>query len=91
MSGMDVEKIMRLIDFKHHVQDKLCSIYNENESEVIFYELIENFLGISKIKYLVDKEHLILDSEILILNQKINQLELNEPLQYVIGNKKYLE
>ena len=46
MPGMDVEKIMRLIDFKHHVQDKLCSIYNENESEVIFYELIENFLGI---------------------------------------------
>jgi release factor glutamine methyltransferase len=33
-------------------------------------------------------EHLILDSEILILNQKINQLKSNEPLQYVIGNKK---
>ena len=88
MPGMDVEKIMRLIDFKHHVQDKLCSIYNESESEVIFYELIENFLGITKIKYIVDKEHLISNSEILILNQKINQLELNEPLQYVIGNKK---
>ena len=88
MPGMDVKKIMRLIDFKHHVQDKLCSIYNENESEVIFYELIENFLGITKIKYIVDKEHLISNSEILILNQKINQLELNEPLQYVIGNKK---
>ena len=88
MYGMDVEKIMRLIDFKHHVQDKLHSIYNQNECEVIFYELIENFLGISKINYLVDKEHLILDSEILIMNQKINQLKLNEPLQYVIGNKK---
>ncbi len=88
MSVMDVEKIMRLIDFKHHVQDKLCTIYNKNESEVIFYELIENFLGISKINYLVDKEHVMLDSEILILNQKINQLKLNEPLQYVIGNKK---
>ncbi|MAR62669.1 MAG: protein-(glutamine-N5) methyltransferase, release factor-specific, partial [Flavobacteriaceae bacterium] len=85
---MDVEKIMRLIDFKHNVKEKLCSIYNENESEVIFYELIESFLGISKIKYLIDKDHRILDSEILILNQKINQLELNEPLQYVIGNKK---
>jgi release factor glutamine methyltransferase len=79
---------MRLIDFKHHVQDKLYSIYNQNECDVIFYELIENFLGISKINYLVDMEHLILDSEILILNQKINQLKSNEPLQYVIGNKK---
>lgn len=88
MYGMDVEKIMRLIDFKHHVQDKLYSIYNQNECDVIFYELIENFLGISKINYLVDMEHLILDSEILILNQKINQLKSNEPLQYVIGNKK---
>ncbi len=88
MSGMDVEKIMRLIDFKQHVQDKLCTTYNKNESEVIFFELIENFLGISKINYLVDKEHVMLDSEILILNQKINQLKLNEPLQYVIGNKK---
>ena len=88
MSGMDVEKIMRLIDFKKHVQDKLCTTYNKNESEVIFFELIENFLGISKINYLVDKEHVMLDSEILILNQKINQLKLNEPLQYVIGNKK---
>jgi release factor glutamine methyltransferase len=85
---MDVKKIMRLIDFKHHVQDKLYSIYNQNECDVIFYELIENFLGISKINYLVDMEHLILDSEILILNQKINQLKSNEPLQYVIGNKK---
>tara|TARA_B100000242_G_scaffold294177_2_gene275286 strand:- start:918 stop:1775 length:858 start_codon:yes stop_codon:yes gene_type:complete len=85
---MDVEKIMRLIDFKQHVQDKLCTTYNKNESEVIFFELIENFLGISKINYLVDKEHVMLDSEILILNQKINQLKLNEPLQYVIGNKK---
>jgi release factor glutamine methyltransferase len=88
MYGMDVKKIMRLIDFKHHVQDKLYSIYNQNECDVIFYELIENFLGISKINYLVDMEHLILDSEILILNQKINQLKSNEPLQYVIGNKK---
>ena len=88
MSGMDVEKIMRLIDFKKHVQDKLCTTYNKNESEVIFFELIENFLGISKINYLVDKEHVMLDSEILILNQKINQLKLHEPLQYVIGNKK---
>lgn len=88
MYSMDVEKIMRLIDFKHHVQDKLYSIYNQNECDVIFYELIENFLGISKINYLVDMEHLILDSEILILNQKINQLKSNEPLQYVIGNKK---
>ena len=88
MYGMDVEKIMRLIDFKHHVQDKLYSIYNQNECDIIFYELIENFLGISKINYLVDMEHLILDSEILILNQKINQLKSNEPLQYVIGNKK---
>jgi release factor glutamine methyltransferase len=88
MYGMDVKKIMRLIDFKHHVQDKLYSIYNQNECDIIFYELIENFLGISKINYLVDMEHLILDSEILILNQKINQLKSNEPLQYVIGNKK---
>jgi release factor glutamine methyltransferase len=88
MYGMDVEKIMRLIDFKLHVQDKLYSIYNQNECDIIFYELIENFLGISKINYLVDMEHLILDSEILILNQKINQLKSNEPLQYVIGNKK---
>ena len=79
MPGMGVEKIMRLIDFKHHVQDKLCFVYNENEAEVIFYELIENFLSITKINYIVDKEHLISDSEILILNQKINQLELNKP------------
>ena len=46
MSGMDVEKIMRLIDFKHNVKEKLCSIYNENESEVIFYELIESLVDI---------------------------------------------
>ena len=46
MYGMDVEKIMRLIDFKHHVQEKLHSIYNQNECEVIFYELIENLYAI---------------------------------------------
>ena len=46
------------------------SLYNDDEIQVIFFELIENFLKISKIEYLTKCDEIILDNDINILKIK---------------------
>ena len=82
---------MTLTSFKLLLKKELFSLYNDDEIQVIFYELIENFLKISKIECLTKHDKIILDNDINILKNKIIDLKANKPLQYVVGKKKIFD
>ena len=79
---------MTLSAFKIFLKKELCFLYNDDEIQIIFFELIDSFLKISKIKYITDYNKVLLDRDIITLNNKINQLKDNMPIQYVVGKKK---
>tara|TARA_B100001063_G_scaffold39307_1_gene33023 strand:- start:2221 stop:3060 length:840 start_codon:yes stop_codon:yes gene_type:complete len=79
---------MTLSAFKIFLKKELCFLYNDDEIQIIFFELIDSFLKISKIKYITDYNKVLLDRDIISLNNKINQLKDNMPIQYVVGKKK---
>lgn len=87
----DFKKNMTLTCFKLLLKKELFSLYNDDEIQVIFFELIENFLKISKIEYLTKHDEIILDNDINILKNKIIDLKANKPLQYVVGKKKIFD
>ena len=87
----DSKKNMTLTCFKLLLKKELFSLYNDDEIQVIFFELIENFLKISKIEYLTKCDEIILDNDINILKNKIIDLKANKPLQYVVGKKKIFD
>ena len=82
---------MTLSAFKIVLKKELCFLYNDDEIQIIFFELIESFLKISKIKYITDYNKVLLDHDIITLNNKINQLKDNMPIQYVVGKKKIFD
>ena len=87
----DIKKNMTLRSFKRLLKKELLSLYNDDEIQFIFFELIENFLRISKIDYITEHDKIILDSDVNILKNKIIDLKANKPIHYITGKKKIFD
>tara|TARA_A100001011_G_scaffold399718_1_gene509794 strand:+ start:4656 stop:5498 length:843 start_codon:yes stop_codon:yes gene_type:complete len=76
---------MKLIEFKKHFFDILSNNYDAGELSTIFYLFINHFLNISKIDFLTETEYKINQENLSLFNKKLNELNNDRPIQYVIG------
>lgn len=77
-----------LRDLLPYFKRKLKSIYDENETENIFFLICDYTFGLSKIQVLHDDKRLT-ESELLFFRDCVNRLSKNEPVQYILGETEF--
>ena len=85
MPCVDDQDPMKLIEFKKYFFNKLSKNYDSGELNTIFYLFIDHFLNISKIDFLINTEYKIDQENLSLFNKKLNELNNDRPIQYVIG------
>ena len=76
---------MTLKALYHFFSDKLSSIYNADESAIISNWIFESIAGVSSRDMIIDPEKELNNDVSELLQDKLNELLLHKPVQYVIG------
>ena len=88
---MDVKKnIMTLIEYRNQFFQTLDSKIDKKELEEFFFWLIEHYCGVNRLKYILDQNYLVCDSQKSNLLMAIQLLEKNMPIQYVVGESEFM-
>ena len=69
----------------NQIVNKLVQIYNENEARQLTKMLLEDVIGISFEKIMIDEEITLDESDKNLLDEKIDLLMKYHPIQYVLG------
>lgn len=73
----------KLHSIKKQFLHELHSLYDERETENIFYFLCEDFLYVKRNEYFTKKDLRLSESEILLFNNALKELKKNKPVQYI--------
>jgi len=65
--------------------EKLAVIYGEKEARNLFYWVLEEAFGISRINYAMNKHISLLDKEYKELQKILQNLEKEQPIQYIFN------
>lgn len=80
---------MTLKEFKLKLSQVLEEVYPETEISSFFFMILEDYLKISKTKYLTEPDLRIEESKVQKLNNVISRLKKEEPIQYIIGKTEF--
>lgn len=72
-------------------QQKIQSIYSENESKSILYLLIEHLFGMSRLDIWMNPEKRLSESEIIQIYDAVQQLKQNIPIQHIINSASFCD
>lgn len=75
-----------LQDIKKESVARLSGVYPVLEAESMVNLLIRHYLGMTRTDQQLNKEHRILESEMLLFQKAMKRLLAREPLQYVLGS-----
>lgn len=80
---------MILKNFKELLKSSLESIYPETETDSFFFLLIDEYLDLQRIDFTLNPDFLITKSKLQILNNALEKLKNEEPIQYIIGKTEF--
>lgn len=80
---------MLLIEFKKLFTNKLSSTYPKTEIDAFFFLLIEEQLGLQRIDTVLKPDFLIPEKELHFLNDALQRLKKEEPIQYILGKTEF--
>ena len=80
---------MLLIEFKKLFTNKLSSTYPKTEIDAFFFLLIEEQLGLQRIDTVLKPDFLIPEKELPFLNNALQRLKKEEPIQYILGKTEF--
>ncbi len=80
---------MLLSQFKINFIDKLKGEYSETEISSFFYILVEEFLGMTRLKLALNPNFELNKSQRKLFEQALERLLHHEPVQYIIGKKEF--
>ncbi|MDD7914470.1 peptide chain release factor N(5)-glutamine methyltransferase [Polaribacter ponticola] len=80
---------MILKNFKELLKCSLESIYPETETDSFFFLLIDEYLDLQRIDFTLNPDFLITKSKLQILNNALEKLKNEEPIQYIIGKTEF--
>ena len=72
-------------DIRRYFRDHLAALYSQNEIDSILFILLEEYTNYTRAKLLADPELTINESELLKIHHSLKELQLNKPVQYIIG------
>jgi release factor glutamine methyltransferase len=72
-----------------HYIAKIKTIYPQKEAESVVWLLIEHFFDVNRLKYALDQNLRLNESELLILHNACKKILQHIPVQYVIGKTDF--
>lgn len=80
---------MTIQEFKNYCFEKLETIYPKTEIQSFFFLLVDEYLQFSKTDVLLKPNFVIEDEKIDILQNAVNRLKKEEPIQYILGKTEF--
>ncbi|MEN8836384.1 MAG: HemK/PrmC family methyltransferase, partial [Polaribacter sp.] len=80
---------MTLKEYRSFFTESLLTIYPKTEIETFLYLLIEEYLGLNRIEFVIQPNYEIKEEEIQLLNKGLERLKKEEPIQYIIGHTEF--
>lgn len=80
---------MVILEFKSYFSSELSDIYPKTEIDTFFFLLIDEYLGLQRIDTILKPDFNIDDEKLSILNNVIERLKKEEPIQYIIGKTEF--
>lgn len=81
---------MLLNEFRQHFYDQLIPLYGREETQTFFYELAAFYLSIKKHELVFNLDVLLTTSQQQHLDQALQRLIQQEPIQYIIGFSEFM-
>ncbi|MCD4730020.1 MAG: peptide chain release factor N(5)-glutamine methyltransferase [Bacteroidales bacterium] len=76
-------------DIRSYYSQKLFKFYDERETEIFIFMLIEEYSGISKLDIFINPEQTINESELLKIHFAVKDLMNYKPIQYILGKTEF--
>ncbi len=80
---------MTIETLKIHFTEKLDGIYPSEEVESFFFLLVENFLKLSKVDTVLQKQDEVSEAIQKQFKSVIKRLQTHEPIQYILGSTEF--
>lgn len=80
---------MTLKEYRSFFTESLLTIYPKTEIEAFLYLLIEEYLGLNRIEFVLEPNYEIKEEKIQLLNKGLERLKKEEPIQYIIGHTEF--
>lgn len=81
----------KLSDLVVYYTKLMLSNYSTHESRAMLFILFEHYLNIDKIEYAKNPEQRISESEMLKVHFAVKDLMMQKPIQYIIGETRFLD
>lgn len=80
---------MNLVDYRHHFNQQLETLFPKNEIDSFFFILAEEYLNITRLDIALHKELIIDENKLILFNKSLERLIQHEPIQYIIGKTEF--
>lgn len=80
---------MTLTEYRTYFTESLVTIYPKTEITSFLYLLIEEYLGLQRIEFVMQPNFIIEKEKLNLLNEALNKLQKEEPIQYIIGHTEF--
>lgn len=80
---------MTLTEYRTYFTESLVTIYPKTEIASFLYLLIEEYLGLQRIEFVMQPNFIIQKEKLNLLNKALNKLQKEEPIQYIIGHTEF--
>lgn len=91
MSSLDVKNFkMTLVKYRNYFFTILKSIIEQNEIEEVFFWIIDNYCGISRMDYILNPDLKLSNHQKENLMNAVSLLKTNMPIQYVLGESEFM-
>lgn len=76
-------------DVRSYYNQQLFKFYDERESEILIFMLMEEYTGITKLDFFKNPEQTINESELLKIHFAVKDLKNYKPVQYILGKTEF--
>lgn len=82
---------MTIQDFRDTFVSTLSGTYSSEEVHAMLYRALEHYLGLSRMEVALSRKQNLRDSQRLLLEETLERLQKQEPIQYILGKTEFYE
>lgn len=82
---------MTIQDFRDTFISTLSDAYPPEEVHAMLYRALEHYLGLSRVEVALSRKQNLKDSQRLLLEETLERLQKQEPIQYILGKTEFYD
>jgi release factor glutamine methyltransferase len=82
---------MTIQDFRDTFISTLSDTYPPEEVHAMLYRALEHYLGLSRVEVALSRKQNLKDSQRLLLEETLERLQKQEPIQYILGKTEFYD